>query len=62
MPEKNINTDKTTEARVGEERSASICPVATQQSAQTETVCEVCGHVNKGQSLICEMCSNYLFD
>ena len=27
-----------------------------------ETVCVVCGHVNRGETLICEMCSNYLFD
>lgn len=40
---------------------SSTCPYsATQQ--QRETVCSVCGHINKGQSLICEMCSNYLFD
>lgn len=40
---------------------SSPCPcTATQQ--QRETVCGVCGHINKGQSLICEMCSNYLFD
>ena len=30
--------------------------------ASRETVCVVCGHVNKSDSLICEMCSNYLFD
>lgn len=29
---------------------------------QRETVCEVCGHINKGSALICEKCSNYLFD
>lgn len=32
------------------------------EPTERKIVCEVCGHVNKGDSLICEMCSNYLFD
>lgn len=40
-----------------------LCPVfKLGEPAARKIVCEVCGHVNKGDSLICEMCSNYLFD
>lgn len=32
------------------------------QARPNPCVCQVCGHINKDGSLICEMCSNYLID
>lgn len=61
MLEKNPKTDKTSESRVGRDHSVSTCSVVPPQPSQREIACEVCGHINTGQSLICEMCSNYLF-
>lgn len=61
MPE-NKNNPQNTEHANGEPSVYTICPVADLKDATHGTVCAVCGHINKGQSLICEMCSNYLFD
>ena len=35
---------------------------AAREKKPNVRVCAVCGHVNKSDSWICEMCSNYLFD
>jgi len=32
------------------------------QQQEETIVCDVCGHVNKKNVAICEMCSNYLFE
>ena len=61
MKDQRTQTAKTAATGGNGEHSATVCPVVVQQPAPRETVCEVCGHVNKGQTLICEMCSNYLF-
>ena len=63
MPTKKVSTDKPVAAkRDAEEKPvASPCSVVLQQPAPKETVCDVCGHVNRGETMICEMCSNYLF-
>ena len=64
MTEKVIQPDHTVSAsRADNEHTVhTICPAADlRQTPQRETVCVVCGHVNRGETLICEMCSNYLF-
>ena len=63
MPTKKATTNKPVTANRGVEETVSATyPVILQQPAPKETVCQVCGHVNKGETKICEMCSNYLFD
>lgn len=44
-----------------EREQLTECPMSKIKTP-VKRICEVCGHVNKGNSLICEMCSNYLFD
>ena len=61
----NESNDAVTQRRKLNPSDANQPPCAVlklSEQAERKIVCEVCGHVNKGDSLICEMCSNYLFD
>lgn len=63
MAEKKTQKETTAASHPAEQQPAPVgFPVVVQQPATTETVCKMCGHINRGDSLICEMCSNYLFD
>ena len=59
MPEKKQQPTSTAPSNASGGQTFSQ-PVYVQQPVE-EHVCEVCGHINRGPSLICAMCSNYLF-
>lgn len=67
--EESVNPAPETEIKKSAEEQPSVKvtlqavqPEAAQPKVPSERVCEVCGHVNKSSSWICEMCSNYLID
>lgn len=57
----NNPSSNTEIANISETSSPNKCTNDAPQHL-TGWICEVCGHINYGNSLICEMCSNYLFD
>ena len=64
MAENEVNENVVTckqDGSVNGESKTSIS-VNLGEAARRETVCKVCGHINRGNSFICKMCSNYLFD
>ena len=45
-----------------EHMSEADIALTDEKNSPPPVACVVCGHINKRRSLICEMCSNYLFD